>query len=207
MRAKGCGTTPVPRLPRGRASPPAPGGGDAAPSLDGSRVALLGSPSALVPFAPFRFLAFRAAASVPSAPARASLGTTAERQGEFGASTPGRRPAGPGREAWRSSTRRPGAQEPRPAVDRTPDLPRVASLAAAPPRRATPTRIGARSTAPASDTGSPRHVESLTPGLLRVALVAGRPPPRATPSSPHARSTAPTSDPGLLLCPVRPSLP
>ena len=54
MRAKGCGTTPVPRLLRGRPSPPAPDGGDAAPSLDRSRSAELGSAAALVPFAPFR---------------------------------------------------------------------------------------------------------------------------------------------------------
>ena len=89
MRAKGGGTTPVPRLLRGRASLPAPDGSDAAPSLDGSR-----SAAALVPFAPFRFLAFRAGARVPSAPARASPGTTAERQGEFGASTPANRRSG-----------------------------------------------------------------------------------------------------------------
>jgi hypothetical protein len=57
MRAKGGGTTPVPRLLRGRTSLPAPDGSDAAPSLDGSR-----STAALVPFAPFRFLAFRAGA-------------------------------------------------------------------------------------------------------------------------------------------------
>ena len=89
MRAKGCGTTPVPRRLRDRASLPAPDGSDAAPSLDGSR-----SAAALVPFAPFRFLAFRAGARVPSAPARASPGATAERQGEFGASTPASRRSG-----------------------------------------------------------------------------------------------------------------
>ncbi len=64
------------------------------PPWTGRASALLGSAAALVPFAPFRFLAFRAGASVPSAPARASPGTTAERQGEFGASTPAKRSNG-----------------------------------------------------------------------------------------------------------------
>ena len=82
MRAKGCGTTPVPRLLRGRASPPALGC-DAAPSLDGSRVALLGSAAALVPFAPFRFLAFRTGARVPSVPARAYPGAGSVEDGRL----------------------------------------------------------------------------------------------------------------------------
>ena len=85
MRAKGGGTTPVPRLLRGRASLPAPDGSDAAPSLDGSR-----SAAALVPFAPFRFLAFRAGARVPSAPARASPGTRVRAPGRIRREHPGK---------------------------------------------------------------------------------------------------------------------